>query len=173
MKPHHGNIEILNSDENLKLLEAGLTAHLGCYDKGEIYIVPITYFYKDGYIYSHSKPGKKIQMMRNNPKICIQVEQVEDFFNWKSVISWGRYEELKDEDAVLAMRSILKNMGKNHQENLPTDFELDVTAVLMTSIVFRMKVSKTTGRFEDEDDDIDEMLRVKTTESEDTNRISE
>lgn len=148
MKPHHGEIEALSSKDNIELLQQKVFAHLGCYAKDEMYIVPISYFYDNGYIYSHSRPGKKIQMMRDNPSICIQVEDVEDFFHWRSVIAWGKFEELPEEESIVAMRTILQRLS---QSNVPTDFEIDVTAELETAIVFRMKIEKMTGRFEEED----------------------
>ena len=59
---------------------------IGCYADNEIYVVPITYAYQDGFIYAHSKEGKKVQMMRQNPKVCFQVDAMENMTNWRSVI---------------------------------------------------------------------------------------
>jgi nitroimidazol reductase NimA-like FMN-containing flavoprotein (pyridoxamine 5'-phosphate oxidase superfamily) len=36
-------------------------------------------------------------MMRNNPKVCFQVDEMRDMANWKSVITWGNFEEIDDE----------------------------------------------------------------------------
>ena len=36
-------------------------------------------------------------MMRNNPKVCFQADEMKDMANWKSVITWGNFEEIDDE----------------------------------------------------------------------------
>lgn len=41
--------------------------------------------------------------MRANPEVCSQVDEIDDMANWRSVIAWGRYEELKGELAIAAM----------------------------------------------------------------------
>lgn len=151
MKPHHGEIEALSSKDNIELLQQKVFAHLGCYSNDEMYIVPISYYYDNGFIYSHSRPGKKIQMMRDNPDICIQVEDVEDFYHWRSVIAWGKFEELPEGESVVAMRAILQRLAQLPAANTPTDFEIDVTAQMETAIVFRMKIEKMTGRFEEDE----------------------
>lgn len=149
MKPHHGQVEILSMEDSTKLLESGHHAHLACHLKEDIYVVPITYAFEDGYIYSHSKLGKKIEMMRKSPKICVQVEEIKDFFHWKSVIAWGQFEELTGEKASTAMRLLIKKVVDNKGVKGASSLEVDFSAQLETAIIFRMKAQKITGRFEE------------------------
>lgn len=149
MKTEHEEIGSLNSEEIVKVFESGCFGHLGCYANGEVYIVPITYVYSDGYLYSHSQLGKKIEIMRDHPKICIQVEEVQNYFQWKSVIGWGHYEELDNDEAVTAMRLLINRIVKSEGVGgKVTDFEVDVKAMFDTAIIYRMKIEKSTGRFE-------------------------
>lgn len=151
MKPSHGTIETLDYFDGHALLKSRQFGHLACHDKDDIYLVPITYIYDDGYLYCHSRPGKKVDMMRRNPEICIQVEEIEDFFHWKSVIAWGRFEELEGENAVRAMRLLIKSFrDKDHADKI-SELELDMEAELDSRVMFRMKVEKTTARYEDAD----------------------
>ena len=59
--------------------------------------MPVSYAYDEGSIYCHSLEGQKLAMMRNNPKVCFQVDEMKDMANWKSVITWGNFEEIDDE----------------------------------------------------------------------------
>ncbi|QLY26408.1 pyridoxamine 5'-phosphate oxidase family protein [Bdellovibrio sp. KM01] len=104
MKPHHGQIGAMNETEALKLMEENRFAHLACHNRDDIYLVPISYICTDGFIYSHSESGRKIDIMRKNPHVCVQVEKIEDYSHWKSVIAWGDFEELHGYEANEAMR---------------------------------------------------------------------
>lgn len=80
------------------LLRTQLVGRIGCYDGNLPYVVPISYAYDGQYIYCHSYEGKKIDIMRKNPKICFQVDEMKDMANWKSVMGWGEFEELTDKE---------------------------------------------------------------------------
>lgn len=146
MKPNHGEIESLKSQENIKLLERNKFAHLACHNSQEVYLVPISYVFSDGYIYSHSKPGHKIDLMRKNPEVCFQVEEVQDFFHWKSVVLWGKFEELYGDDATRAMRHLIREFTRD--EKRKSELEIDFAAQLESSIMCRIKIEKSTGRAE-------------------------
>lgn len=148
MKPYHGEIKILSSSECIKLLEKSRFGHLACSIKDEIYLVPITFVYEDGYIYSHSKVGKKIEIMRKNSKVCVQVEDVQDFFRWQSVILWGHFEELAGDIATMAMRHLIKKIIEKERDQRRSELEVDFSALLESSIIFRVKVERSTGRSE-------------------------
>lgn len=90
-----------------QVLHAQFVGRIGCYTDERIYVVPVTYVYHSGYIYAHSKEGMKVQMMRNNPNVCFQVDAMENMSNWRSVIVWGEYEELKTEKEQRAGMKIM------------------------------------------------------------------
>lgn len=148
MKPHHGEIKPLSSTETIQLLEKNRFGHLACHANDEIYLVPITFAFEEGYIYSHSKLGKKIEMMRRSPQVCVQVEEVENFFRWKSAIVWGRFEELKGDMATIAMRRLIKKVAEKEIDSRRSDLEVDLSALLESAIIFQIKVEKSTGRCE-------------------------
>lgn len=50
-------------------------------------------------------------MMRKNPEVCFEVDEMKSFINWTSVIVWGRYQELTDErDRYNAMKLFVDRM---------------------------------------------------------------
>lgn len=57
------------------ILDRALICHLGlCYDNWP-YVIPLNYGYEDGHLYFHgANEGKKIDIIKENPKACFQVE---------------------------------------------------------------------------------------------------
>ncbi|MGO9060039.1 MAG: pyridoxamine 5'-phosphate oxidase family protein [Candidatus Binataceae bacterium] len=50
--------------------------------------------YHDGYLYSFTTVGQKIEWMRVNPLVCVEADEVVSPQRWVSVVVFGRYEEL-------------------------------------------------------------------------------
>lgn len=78
-------------------LKNQLVGRIGCNANGITYIVPVSYAYDGEYIYCHGKEGMKMHMMRMNPNLCFEVDNYQSLDNWKSVVAWGEFKELKDE----------------------------------------------------------------------------
>ena len=90
-------INELNPGESKKILSDNTLGRLGCISEGEPYVVPV-YFHFDGErIYIHSLPGKKIDALRTHPRACLLVDEIQDAYRWRSVIAYGEYEEITDE----------------------------------------------------------------------------
>ena len=60
------------------------------------YVVPISFVYENGHIYSFSLIGHKVWAMREHPQVCFEVDEIHDPRSWWSVIAFGRYEELSE-----------------------------------------------------------------------------
>jgi nitroimidazol reductase NimA-like FMN-containing flavoprotein (pyridoxamine 5'-phosphate oxidase superfamily) len=84
--------------------------HLACAQNDRPYVVPIHYVYDKLKIYIYTTEGKKTDILDANPKVCLQVEEVVDNDEWKSVIVHGEAERVTDrkerEKAVKLVRSI-------------------------------------------------------------------
>jgi nitroimidazol reductase NimA-like FMN-containing flavoprotein (pyridoxamine 5'-phosphate oxidase superfamily) len=72
-------------------------ARLACSRDDQPYIVPIQYAYSESRLFSFSLPGLKIDIMRSNPKVCVEIERVFDEHHWKCVLIEGVYHELESE----------------------------------------------------------------------------
>lgn len=90
--------KILESQQIEKVISENIIARLGCHADDETYVVPISYAYDGKYLYARSFAGIKITMMRKNPKVCLQINTMKDMADWKSVIIWGTFEELTNEE---------------------------------------------------------------------------
>jgi nitroimidazol reductase NimA-like FMN-containing flavoprotein (pyridoxamine 5'-phosphate oxidase superfamily) len=136
-------IDVLGKRESRELLSEKHSGRLGCCVDGEPYVVPINYLSDGEYIYIHSLPGRKIDALRKNPRACLQVDEIEDAYNWRSVIAYGDYEEIIDADE---RERVLANLFK-HLPHL-TPVESKMTKGISQSIVFRLRVHKITGVYE-------------------------
>jgi uncharacterized protein len=77
--------------------------------KDQPYVVPVQYVASGGLLYSFSLPGRKIDNMRQNPNVCLQVDELQDHRHWKSVIIEGRYRELSEVDDCQRAWEILQH----------------------------------------------------------------
>ncbi len=89
-------IEHLTKEQAIVLLTQNSIGHIGCNDGFNTYVYPSNYVYESNCIFCHSLPGAKIAIMRLNRKVCLQVDEIKGFGDWKSVMVLGQYEELED-----------------------------------------------------------------------------
>ena len=88
------------------VLISQVMGRLACTDGIHPYIVPVTYAYDGEYIYGQTNKGKKLDMLRKNPNVCFEVLVLTDMANWRSVLIFGKFEEL-EKDAAEKARDIL------------------------------------------------------------------
>lgn len=136
------------------LLRSQSYGRLGCGSPDRPYIVPLSYVYDGQYIYGHSKEGTKISLMRQQPKVCFQVDEIQNINNWWSVLIWAEYEEL-DQDPLKAEAIQLINdrfaaFSSTAAVN-PSQPDPHMTGLAEKAtrpIVFRLKVLDKSGRSE-------------------------
>ncbi len=133
---------MLSEAEARNLIAGGKIGRLGCVDNGEPYVVPINYVFEDGSIYSHSLPGRKIDAMRAHPRACLQVDEIEYDFAWRSAIAYGNFEEIR---VTSDRRSILGKLLARFPLLTPVESVMAQDASAPDSIVFRIIVDRITG----------------------------
>lgn len=135
-----------------RILLGSMIGRIGCHSSGKSYVVPITYVFDNGYIYAHSKEGLKVKMMRKNPKVCFQVDQIESMSNWRSVILWGKYEELKSSaEQEKAIKILVNGIEPFHTgESVKPDHNAaDMNPHKEKKPVFyRISIDEISGRYE-------------------------
>jgi len=90
-------IEEMTPAECFELLQQTGFGRLGCARSGQPYVVPIYFAADKDHIYGFSTLGKKIEWMRANPLVCVEVDEIISHAQWRSVVAVGRYQELPDE----------------------------------------------------------------------------
>ncbi len=89
-------IQELTRHVSLELLARTRLGRLACAQGTQPYVVPFYFVYHDGYLYSFTTVGQKIEWMRANPLVCVEADEVVSPQQWVSVVVFGRYEELPD-----------------------------------------------------------------------------
>jgi nitroimidazol reductase NimA-like FMN-containing flavoprotein (pyridoxamine 5'-phosphate oxidase superfamily) len=77
---------------------------LGCVHDNQPYVVPIYFAYEPDRLYGFSTLGRKIEWMRSNPRVCVEIDEVISTTSWNCVIASGRYEELPNEAQYMSER---------------------------------------------------------------------
>lgn len=143
----------LDSPQIEQLLERQLVGRIGCHANGITYVIPISYAYDGDYIYAHTFPGMKIDLMQKNPRVCFQVDDTRNLANWQSVICWGEFEEINDETIkVQALEKLNKRVLpvlSSETMHITPEWPFPATAdETVDGIFFRIKVEERTGRYE-------------------------
>jgi nitroimidazol reductase NimA-like FMN-containing flavoprotein (pyridoxamine 5'-phosphate oxidase superfamily) len=87
-------IQEMSRQACVDLLARHRLGRLACAREGQPYITPLYFALQDGCLYSFSTIGQKIEWMRSNPLVCLEVDEIESRQKWSTVIVFGRYEEL-------------------------------------------------------------------------------
>lgn len=144
----------LDASEIDALLQSEVVGRLGCHAGGRTYVVPVAYVFADGMIVAHTAEGMKLQMMRENPHVCFEVDRVDDLRHWQSVIVWGRFEELKglaaDHAIAQLLGRILPLAATANASQTPKTLtkQYRARAEGLPAVTFCIHISERTGRFE-------------------------
>jgi uncharacterized protein len=144
----------MKEEEVEKMLNGEALGRLGCYAHGKMFVVPINFGYDGNCLYAHSKEGQKISMMRENAKVCFEIDRTEPDGSWHSVILWGEYEELT---TVKAQRAGMKVYTAQMARLIPNQKAMPSHGFVkgankfndpFKSVVFRIRITEKTGRKE-------------------------
>lgn len=87
-------INELTAAECSEFLSRVSLGRLACSLDDQPYVVPIFLAHDAGYLHALSTVGQKIKWMRKNPKVCVQVDEIQSQSQWTSVVVNGQYQEL-------------------------------------------------------------------------------
>ena len=139
-----GVIRVLPPDGIEELLRTAIVGRIACCAHGATgdgrpYLVPLAYGYDGEAVYAHSGPGRKLDLMRAEPRVTFEVDHAEASDRWRSVIAEGEFEEITDPDQRLrALRVIY-----------PAPAE--IPALGSQTVVFRIQLTARSGRYETPD----------------------
>lgn len=91
-------IHEMSREECNRMLARARLARLACARENQPYVVPVylTYHEESGSLYGFTTPGQKVEWMRANPLVCVEVDEIKAYDQWVSVIVNGRFEELPE-----------------------------------------------------------------------------
>ncbi len=140
-------IHDLTPTECAELLERTTLGRLACAKDGQPYVVPIHFSFdrERGCVYSFSGVGQKVTWMRQNPRVCLEVDEVSDKDHWQTVVVFGRFEEIQDSPEETEARQRAEALFQKR-----TEWWLPAAAATAGSrvrhIVYRIHVDEVTGR---------------------------
>ena len=140
-------IHDLTPQECAEILRRTNLGRLGCARDGQPYVVPIHFSFDPdrGCVYSFSGVGQKVSWMRDNPRVCLEVDDIANKNHWQTVIVFGRYEEIHDSPEEREARERAETLFQQRPE-----WWLPAAAATAGSrvrhIVYRIHVEEITGR---------------------------
>jgi nitroimidazol reductase NimA-like FMN-containing flavoprotein (pyridoxamine 5'-phosphate oxidase superfamily) len=147
----HQVVGELTAEEIDQMLRSEAVGRIGCHAFGRPYVVPITYAYDGDAVYGHSREGLKLRMMRSHPRVCFEVDRMDDLTSWQSVIALGTFAELGPPEAKIAMELLHRRLGPRVPSATSTPDGLHHVSKLPWS-VFRILLDQRSGRYERPDD---------------------
>lgn len=141
----------LDKEHTELLLKTHHVGRLACAVGGRPYIVPITYVYDDGCIYGHTNDGRKLAMMRQNPVVCFEVDNVTDFRTWQSAICVGRFEELHGAEMANALDMMLSRLSPEETSDAESRSDEAAQRIKLRPLkgaAYRIRIEELTGRYE-------------------------
>lgn len=139
-------IETMTDRECREMLARTEIAHLACAVDNQPYIVPVRIDFDGDFLYAFATVGRKIEWMRQNPLVCLQVDEVTSRREWVSLVVFGSYEELPDGYDNADSRRIAERLFESHA------MWWEPGAVPLAAhdprdpVVFRIRVAAITGR---------------------------
>lgn len=114
---------------------------VGCHVGGETCVVPVIFGWDGDCIYVYTTAGKKVDMMRENHRVCFEVDEYLTSGGWRSVIAQGVFEELEGDDALRALQIITERVSANREGGSSRP-----RGEGRTPVAFRIRTNDVTGR---------------------------
>jgi nitroimidazol reductase NimA-like FMN-containing flavoprotein (pyridoxamine 5'-phosphate oxidase superfamily) len=143
----------LTKDEINNVLMSQSLCRIACSDDDKPYIVPVIFAYAGDYLFGQSMPGTKLNILRKNPNVCVQVDIINSMTSWKSVIIFGKFEELHDKEAENAREQLYSKIFSLMTGSAVHNFGHELESAIdennrIKSVMYRIKVEKITGRYQ-------------------------
>jgi hypothetical protein len=127
------------------MLKRASIGRLGCARDNQPYVVPIHVYFDGSFLYSFATLGQKIAWMRENPRVCVQVDEIVDRTQGATVLAFGRYEELVHMPSQDAERERAKELFQSAPDWWQPAASNPRREVRM-AMVYRIRIESLTGR---------------------------
>ena len=142
--------EMTDPDAIASIIGKSTVCRLAMSDDGQPYVIPMSFGYKDGVVYFHSaSEGRKIDILRKNPRVCIEFEAdcrlktADTACNWgfsfQSAVAFGVAVFVED---ASEKRAALDVIMRQYSDETFTYVESTVDKI----VVFNVPVTGLTGK---------------------------
>lgn len=134
----------LDAAESGALLARGRIGRLAYLTPERVDIEPMHYVYDGGWIYGRTSGGTKLRMLLHNPWVAFEVDEVEDLFDWRSVVAKGTV-YFADDDETAHGRQLQSHVVEVLRRLVPATMA-DRDPVPHRTVLFRIHVDELHGR---------------------------
>jgi len=141
-------IHELNGDDCRDVLARSSLGRLACARFDQPYVVPVHFSFDSerSCVYAFSTIGQKILWMRENPKVCLEVEEIRGKDHWTTVLAFGRYEEIHHNPEEAEARRRAEQLFQQRREWwLPAAARVDGREH-PDVVIYRIQIDRLTGR---------------------------
>lgn len=110
--------------------------------RDRVNIVPLHYVYSDGWVYGRTSSGEKLNKLRHNRWVAFEVDEIDDWFDWRSVVVRGALYLLERESTA---EGAWEHSLHVLREAMPEIFTSRDPVPSRTEL-FRISVDELTGR---------------------------
>ena len=142
-------IHQLTADQCREVLARTAIGRLACARDNQPHIVPVFFSYdpEANCLYSFATVGRKIEWMRMNPKVCVELDEIVDQFHWTTVLVTGRYQELRDAEHEGTARDRAQSLFQQQQQWwLPAVAPLSTGEERDRAVFYRILIDRVSGR---------------------------
>ena len=107
-------------------------------------ITPIHYVYSDGWLFARTSHGAKMDVLAHAPWVAFEVDEVEDVFDWRSVVVHGTVHAMERDGSPLDAEHWAR--GIELLREIVPETGTDDDPVPFRSLVFGIYVHTVTGR---------------------------
>ncbi|MBI9038927.1 MAG: pyridoxamine 5'-phosphate oxidase family protein [Bacteroidales bacterium] len=144
--------EIHDKNEIIKFLSETNIGRIAFFDKDFPYVVPVHFVFNDDCVYFHcAKEGKKIKLIKENPKVCFEADKEKAIIPNEKACRWS-----SDFISVIAFgtASLLENNNNEKEKALTlllkkfsgrADWEFSKANLDEVSVV-KIEISEITGK---------------------------
>lgn len=137
----------ISQQECSELLKRVSISRLACSSNDQPYVVPVAFSYESDCIYIFSTVGKKVKWMRDNPKVCLQVDEIGTGSSWVSVIVTGTYLELTESQYPSQREHAMEQLAQYSEwwRNPLAQRREQTSDLSIETIFFRIDISAMSG----------------------------
>lgn len=139
----------LSQEECQEFLQNSNFGRIACSQNDQPYIIPFNFAF-DGkeHLYAFSTLGQKIEWMRENPLVCVEIEKISNEDNWTTMIIFGRYQEISDKPESAKLKDYAHELLANRPKWWKPAYLAGSHRVEVEEkpIYFRLLIEKMTGR---------------------------
>lgn len=143
----------LEEKDCFSVLENDYLGHLSYIYHNRPFVVPITYFYdaQRKIIICYSAEGHKMNAMRQNKKVALNVVDVDGLTKWRSVIAHGEFEQVFGSESKAYLHTfslgIKTLIEKKERKELSFISEFSSKAINENiPMIFIIKIDEVTGK---------------------------